>query len=256
MKDIINIISVTNAGVVISNGHTGLLVDGLYEETPPFPPMPDYLAEDLLQGRQPGGKVDFLLFTHLHGDHFSIGKILPYLDHNSLKGMVFPWEYTVFDKLEAPLAKHKTASYPLMLARGAGRQISLCDGLTIRAWNTGHMGSQFTAVDHYSFFINLGEQNILVTGDSDFDEEGFRQMIGGQPVDMALVNPLFLHNPKGARILETVIRPRAVVIYHIPYRGDDVMVLRALTKRLLQKHATAPYRLFALEEPLQMFSFQ
>ncbi len=256
MKDTVNIVSVTNAGVVITNGDVGLMVDGLYDETPPFPPMPSHLAEDLLQGRQPGGKVDFLLFTHLHGDHFSIEKVLAYLDHNKPAGLVFPWEYTTFDNLKEPLARHKVASYPLMLARGGGRQISLYDGLTITAWNTGHMGSQFTAVDHYSFFINLGRHNILVTGDAAFDEEGFRQMIGGQPVDIVLVNPLFLHNPKGVSLLKTIIRPRAVLIYHIPYCGDDVMVLRSLTRRLLNKHAAAPYALFALEQPLQAFSFQ
>ena len=60
-------------------------------------------------------------------------------------------------------------------------------------------------------------------------------MLDGVEVDTAVVNPLFLTNPSGRSVVLEGVRPRRVVIDHIPFQEDDRLHMRKLVTRSLER---------------------
>ena len=59
-----------NAGVLLRVRNTSILIDALFADTSSCGPSPE-TRERLLCGLPPFDEVDYVLFTHLHQDHFS-----------------------------------------------------------------------------------------------------------------------------------------------------------------------------------------
>ena len=80
--------SAANAGVLIECGGTRLLLDGIRRAPfAPFLPTPPQILEQMLSGPETSRwrSVDFLLFSHLHPDHFDEEAVRDYLAGNRVR---------------------------------------------------------------------------------------------------------------------------------------------------------------------------
>ena len=67
----IGVTLLANAGVLIRYRDTALLLDGLFgRKDNPFSLLPPGCREAMLRGEPPFERLDYLLFTHYHPDHF------------------------------------------------------------------------------------------------------------------------------------------------------------------------------------------
>ena len=72
MDPLIQVTLVANAGILLRVQDTSILLDALFSDpTCSFCEPSPATKERLLCGRPPFDAVDYVLFTHLHKDHFS-----------------------------------------------------------------------------------------------------------------------------------------------------------------------------------------
>lgn len=254
----VRITFLATAGVVLEYGGTRIMVDGLIDGNGhPFSTVPQPLKDDLLFGFEPLGTIDYLLFTHLHPDHFDSEQAITYLKNNTVKSVLLPVEESK-EKLRQKGARlqHWMQAHhvPFMLPElpvGNHGRYALDGGISVTAFNTGHMGEHYASVSNYCLLLHLGGKTLLFTGDADFHEDGFALALSGQQVDAVFINPLFYQSPAGRDILDRIIRPRQVVLYHIPFQEDDTLMLRPMVRWQTKRYANDRYTVIALTEPGQ-----
>ena len=84
----IRVTLLANAGVLIRYRDTALLLDGLFgRKDNPFSLLPPGCREAMLRAEPPFERLDYLLFTHYHPDHFDPEMVRALLEHRRVKGL-------------------------------------------------------------------------------------------------------------------------------------------------------------------------
>ncbi len=229
-----------NAGVLIEGAGRSLLVDGLYRaEHSFFQAVPPSIRASWMAGQWP---VDLLAFTHLHRDHFHPQEVAAFLSRNPVKGGLLP-------------AGGGALHIPTAVMEGPVGQLGLWSPLPeieVRWCNTGHMGPQAEGESNHCLLVQISGRAILLTGDADpTQKRGFQRLVADTPVDIALVNPLFFQGRGGITLLREVIRPRAVLLYHIPTRDRDPWGIGRMAERQQKRSSGEPFTVTVLNTPLQ-----
>lgn len=249
MPDEIQITLLGNTGILVTWGGVRLLVDGLYRpEDYPFSQVPEPLRENLLTGQAPLGEIHYLLFTHTHPDHFHAGDLSRYLAATPVRGLFLP---RPSGGQETARISPRTPLFPLVSPVGGVGVFSPEPGIKVTAFNTGHMGGQYRDMDNYCLLLRLGNRRLLITADADFRPDIFALAAEAAPLDAVVVNPLFYQHRLGQAIINDLLRPKALLLYHIPFDGDDTTGLRTMAERQQRRGHDLPYAVHALTEPAQ-----
>lgn len=220
----LTITSTANAGLLIETGSVRLLVDGIRRAPfPPFLPTPPDILAEMLTGPETSRwrNIDFLLFTHLHPDHFDADAVQAYLAANRVREMIAP---------QAPFAAQgaaKITAFPL--ANGAARDFSLGGEITLRAIGTAHAGEQFAAIRNHAYALDCAGTRVLIAGDGGYEADWY---LPAGRVNAIFVNPLFLNSRAMPALIER-LAPETVYVYHLTRDGEDSqsMFYRRVTER-------------------------
>ena len=196
-----------NAGLYFWDGTLGLLVDGLYRGySVGFSDLPPSMEHAARSGTGCFARLDGLLFTHLHPDHFDrelaqlvwrrgdLPVCAPELDHPA--GMLRP--------ICAGTARLRI-QHTYILARASV-----------------HDGPLFRDVPHRSYLLHTREENFFLAGDAILepaDAEFFRGYYGGG-ITAAFVNLYQAVSPGGQDFLRR-LAPQRIFLYHLPLPKDD-----------------------------------
>jgi L-ascorbate metabolism protein UlaG (beta-lactamase superfamily) len=248
MKDEVSITLIANAGVLVKYREIRFLIDGLYYDNGyGFSNIPKQLLKQMITGKDEFKNIDYLIFTHNHQDHFSAEYTMEYLKNNDIACIFMP-----IDKSNAiiELQNYLTDSYInyrfLKIPIGDSYCYKLNEYISITIFNASHMGEQYSSVENYCFLLSLGTKNILFTADADHVLSNFENPLAGIDVDTVFVNPLFFNNKAGRNVIEKVIRPNKVVIYHIPFPEDGKLRLRKIVERDMIRYKSDFYDMLAL----------
>lgn len=78
----------SNTGLLVQYGDTKVLFDSLYGKAGHrFSPLPRFLEQEIMAGEGDFSHIDYLVFSHNHGDHFSADYLKTYLGQNMVKGI-------------------------------------------------------------------------------------------------------------------------------------------------------------------------
>ncbi|WP_419786801.1 MBL fold metallo-hydrolase [Pseudodesulfovibrio sp.] len=252
MSDSTIVTLVANAGVLVTHGDTGWLVDGVHDEGGhPFSHVPEADLVRMRFGVAPFEKLDHLLFTHEHPDHFTPGLVAKLIAKRKVQSIYLPGAAhgsPAMADLTAQAEAQGIAIHPLSLAPGETARFDLGNGTEITAIGTRHMGPQYQAVRNDCYLLTLGGCNLLFTGDADHVPEYFEKGLKDVDLDAAFVNPIFFHHPSGQAIIDTVFRPREVIIYHMPFAGDDTLHFTYMVGRDMTKYARPDRRVRVLSQ--------
>lgn len=241
MSDCIDIDLVANAGVLVRGGGLGLLVDGMHDQD--GHPFDRVEAGDMARmGRAEGlfERLDYLLFTHEHPDHFTPDLVVEHLGRRPVKGVFLPAPATEPEsraRLVRILEERGVPHWTMGPEPGSTLSVSPEPGLTVTAIGTRHMGKQFQKVHNDCLLVTLAGMNLLFTGDADHVPEYYEKALQDVGLDAAFVNPIFYHNPSGQAIIDDIFQPVEVVIYHMPSSDRDPFHLAFTVKRALQRYA-------------------
>ena len=256
MKKNIKITLIANAGVLVEHMGIGLLVDGVHhEQGHSFPRVKRSDLLDMRQGTGAFSHLDYLLFTHEHPDHFSPLYVTELIHARSMRGLVLPsctHPSAELSLLLNHIRHNLIPSWSLGLQPGARRDITLTGDISVTAIGTRHMGPQYHHLANDCLILHIGGKKLLFTGDGDTVREYYAPALEDMKLDAVFVNPLFYHHPLGQEILNTIFRPRTIVIYHMPCKDQDTMHLAPMVERSRQRYKRAQVTTIVFEREKQV----
>ncbi|NLW79025.1 MAG: MBL fold metallo-hydrolase [Ruminococcaceae bacterium] len=258
MQEHATITLLANCGVLIRRGNVRILVDGLYSDrNHPFSLVPPALKNSLMAGEKPIGEINYVMFTHGHPDHFGIRATSQFLAANKVRGLLMPtdnsepWMANRTRMMREWLDEHPQPVHYLDLPQGAAQNLKLEPGVEVTVFNSGHQGAHLKHNSNYVLLLRLDGINILITGDAYYSPTMFGRMLEGTPVDAMLINPLFFQQPKGVQVVNEVVKPRILVLYHLPFADNDKFGTRRMADRQAERHSREAYEIHVLRESLQ-----
>ncbi len=193
-----------NAALYFYRGGHGLLVDGVHQKGA-FSAMPAPLRADMAAGAGIFARLDGLVYTHLHADHY---------DANTASAFAA--------RLTVPVWGPGLAADGLALSAVApGVTRAEFPGFTVLAADTVHDGKAYRGEPHRSLFVHCGDECFFVAGDALLrpeDAAAFRQF-APRP-DAAFVNVYQLSGDSGRAFLRALY-PKRTFLYHMPLPEDD-----------------------------------
>ena len=257
MKDQISVTLVANAGLFIQSGRYRFLIDAIHhDQDHPFSIVSQKKLKEIIDGSASYKDVEYILFTHCHSDHFSPKYTKEYLSNNVIKALFIPdaCKNTDMDSESSEAARNVNQ---VTLSGELGKRMTyiLNDDIKIHTFRTRHLGEEYIEDVHYCIVLSIGRENILITGDSGYDLAIFQEALKDIRIHYLVVNPLFYNHKLGRQIIDEIIQPKEILIYHIPFEEDDIYKLRRLTKRDVEKHRVSFREVTALTEENQTVYF-
>lgn len=225
-----------NAGIFIKSRCGTSLVDALHrEEGYPFSKVPADILHTMTAGQGPYANADYLCFTHTHPDHFTPGEAADYLQHNRCKALFLRQNPPRTDSAFEACGKRGIPFFQLSGKFGEVQHFPLSEEASLTAFAVHHLKEEYSAVVCSCLLLELCGKRILFLSDADHGRiEDFSRFEA--PVDLALINPYCLSQPSGRILLKTVIRPKRLAVYHIPFAEDDRLGVRRLVSRLQERY--------------------
>ena len=187
----IRVTLLANAGVLIRYRDTALLLDGLFgRKDNPFSLLPPGCREAMLRAEPPFERLDYLLFTHYHPDHFDPEMVQALLERRRVKGLFYPKdESPAVQKLSRWLRQEGIPCVPL--CRDTDRAaIQIEPDISVQAFMVPHLGEEYRAVPHVCYLLTFDGRRVLFTADSDYLHEDFSRL-ADTPLYAVFLNPLF-----------------------------------------------------------------
>lgn len=245
---------IANAGILLEIDGIRFLIDGLHHSSQyPFSPVPQAMLDQMLRGEGPFRDADFLLFTHDHPDHWSPALTQAYLQANRVRRVLLPprsKDGPAQDALTADMTARHIPWWQADLHRGQRHTYLLAPEVYLTALSTPHEGEMFAHLDCLCLLLTVHGQHYLITGDCDWNDPSYYDAIADIRPRAVFVNPLFFYDPAGRALLSRWTPPQ-VVLYHIPFAGEDSISLRTLTRQCLTKYSRDFESVQTLWEPEQ-----
>ena len=222
-----------NAGIALSFGGLRVWVDALHDQKiPGFSTVtPDLWAA--MRAHPAFAAPDLLFFTHCHPDHFSAG-----LAREALN--LWPGAKIV-------LPENRFPGQALLSGR---RERVRLPQLTLDFIRLTHEGPRYADKPHYGCILESRGFRVLVTGDCKLCAPELAEFLQEDgPVDLAILDFPWLTLPRGRRFVQEHIRPKALLVCHLPFQEDDDFGYRTAAIKSAPLLEGVDVRL--LSEPLQ-----
>ena len=219
-----------NAGVVLEWRSHVIWVDALHAGGAlGFPAVSSALWRQMRNALPP---PELLCFTHCHPDHYSFSLA-------SEARALWP---------TAGIALPRRDFDGQILHTGERIRLS-CGGITLEFLRLPHEGPDNGDAPHYGLLLSDGAFRILIPGDCETASPSLARYLEGAVIDLAILNFPWLTLRRGCRYLEEILRPRHVLLVHLPSPGDDANGYLEAARRMAEAADLADVRL--LTRPLQ-----
>jgi L-ascorbate metabolism protein UlaG (beta-lactamase superfamily) len=216
---------IANEGVLVSSRGKQVLIDGLHREYKldyTFPP-PD-LLRSLESAASPFNKIDLVLVTHVHGDHFHPLSVGLHLQNNPKARLVSSEQiaegvkkgFSGFSTIESRVER-----VPHEWKRKVALNVA---GINLKGLGLKHSGANFNWIQNLGYIVELDGMKFLHIGDADMTEENFSSLgLSDENIDVAFIPYWYLLSSTGRAIVQNQIRPKHVIAIHIsPSKAAEV----------------------------------
>lgn len=216
---------IANEGALIRAGGKQILIDGLHREYKPayaFPP-PD-LQKLLETAQKPYDKINLLLVSHIHLDHFHAESIGLHLKNNP-NAILASSEQIIGEvaKTFADYEKIKSQIKPISHEWKKAVEINQ-DGIKVRFLGLRHGGENFRSVQNFGHLIEIGGKKLLHLGDADMTAENFSAFnLSKENIDVAFIPYWFLLSENGRKLVKEQFNPKQIIAVHIsPNEAEEI----------------------------------
>jgi L-ascorbate metabolism protein UlaG (beta-lactamase superfamily) len=209
---------IANEGVLIAAGGRQVLIDGLHREYKPAYLFPPPEMQSLLENaRAPYDKINILLVSHMHLDHFHPQSIGLYLNGNPKS--VFASSGQVVDEVAKNFAGYEKVKSQIRPVIHEWKKSSMIDqdGIKIKFLGLRHSGEQFKHIQNLGHVIEIGGKKFLHIGDADMTAENFAAFnLSAEKIDVAFIPYWFLLSADGRKFVKDQFAAKQVIAVHIP----------------------------------------
>lgn len=211
----LEVIYLGNEGFYVKSESVAVAVDGLHQKRiPPYLVVPVETRRQMLMGQTPFERLDALLVTHEHSDHFSADLALQLLGARSNVHVLAPAQAA--DRLAGEherLVEIRPTSQPWSLG-----------GLKVTVLDLHH--GKGRPIDHNAYLVEMDGFRWVHFGDTEIQPAElapYRSQLE-EPLDVAFLPFWLLFEEAWRAELTRVLPTKAVVIMHIPAVGEDAFV--------------------------------
>lgn len=231
---------VANEGVLIKSGSKSILLDAIHRNyKPAYAFTPDEILQKIETARFPYNKIDLILVSHYHLDHFHAESIAKHLKNNP-KSIIASSEQVVvaveeeLSKLAGRDGKPSAVKNRLRKIRYEWKTSTKFeeDGLKVKFLSLLHANSKLAAfknIQNFGHIIEIGGKKLLHVGDADMFADNFTAFeLEKESIDIAFVPYWFLLSEEGRDILRVQIRAKTIVAIHVPPSGQSTTIRNIL----------------------------
>ena len=216
-SDSVEITYIANEGVLIASGGKQVLIDGLHREYQrAYAFLPDAEREKIETAKPPFDRIDLILVSHMHLDHFHSEAVGRHLQHNQKAQLVSSQQ--VVNEVEknfkgfAAIKARVTTVTPPWQDRVAMKTA----GVDFEILGLRHGTERHAAIQNLGHIVKLGGKKILHIGDADTSLENFEKLnLDEEQIDIALLPYWFLIGSEGQTIVREHIKPKYIIAVHI-----------------------------------------
>lgn len=201
-----------NEGFLLQAGETGVLIDALFGDgIPGYQVVPAELREALEAGRPPFGKVDLVLATHEHGDHFDPAAVRRFLTANPRA--VFLSTPQAVERLRAEGESLGDRVRAILPPPDRPETVQVA-GVQVRVFSLHH--GQERPTQNLAFLVELAGFKIFHVGDTEVEAAEIAPLsLAEAEIDLALLPPWTLAQ---VDLVRDGIQPRRLGLMHVPAR--------------------------------------
>lgn len=253
----IEVTYLANEGFLIRGGGHSILIDALFAAgVAGYPTIPDRERALIVQDAPPYNRVDLVLITHVHSDHFAPEVAGQFLSQN-LSAMAVAPQQTAneFERDFPGFNAIQTRVRAVTPQDETGDDVEI-PGIGLKAFHLKHGDTENNA-----YLVTLGGRTILHFGDAEGDPGAMAAMKLGAPVDIAFIPYWFADEPDALAAVKQYLRPKQVIFMHFPVKKpnnpnlkaelDEVGGLEKLQKKCLAAWPGA----FIFTKPLEQKEF-
>jgi L-ascorbate metabolism protein UlaG (beta-lactamase superfamily) len=222
---------IANEGVLIRAGDNQILIDGLHREYKPayaFPP-PD-LQRLLENAQKPYDKINLLLVSHVHLDHFHPESIALHLKNNP-RAVLATSEQAV-EEITKNFPEYEKIKTQLMPVKHEWKKAVEFNqnGIKVKFLGLRHANAQFASIQNFGHLIEIDGKKLLHVGDADMTAENFSAFnLAQEKIDVAFIPYWFLLSENGRSLVKEQFNPKQIIAVHIS-PGDAEEVSEQLKK--------------------------
>jgi L-ascorbate metabolism protein UlaG (beta-lactamase superfamily) len=214
----VEITYIANEGVLLSAGGKQVLIDGLHRNERAFSHyafLPPAEREKIETAQAPFDKIDLLLVSHRHYDHFHAEGVGLHLKHNPKTVLVSSQQVVSeiekgFQDYEAIKTRVLAVTPPLK-----ERVEVKIAGLEFEMLGLGHGSGRNSDIQNLGHVIKLGGKKFLHVGDVEPDAEIFAKFkLVEAGIDVAILPFWFLTGKEGQAIVKEHIKPKHLIAVH------------------------------------------
>ena len=219
----VEITYIANEGVLISADGKQVLIDGLHREYgPEYAFLPQAEREKIETAKAPFDKIDLILVSHRHLDHFHPESIGLHLQHNPKAILVSSQQ--VVDEVEKNFKDYQAIRARVTGATPPWKEkvaMKVAD-IDFEILNLRHGTGRHATIQNLGHIIKLGGKKLLHIGDADTAVENFEKFnLDEEEIDIAFLPVWFLFGSDGQTLVREHIKPKQIIAVHIsPSEGE------------------------------------
>lgn len=208
---------IANEGVLISAAGKQVLIDGLHREyQQAYAFLPPVEREKIETAKPPFDKIDLILVSHMHLDHFHPDSIGRHLHHNPKALLVSSQQ--VVDEVEKNFKDYQSIRSRMTAATPTWKQkvAMKVAGIDFEILRLRHGTGRHASIQNLGHIIRLGGKKLLHIGDADTSVENFETFnLDEEGIDIAFLPVWFLIGAEGQTLVREHIKPRQIIAVHI-----------------------------------------
>lgn len=241
------ITTLANAGILIKYKKTKILIDGLQYSKGGIYAVPDEnTLNDMIASKGIFDRLDIMMFTHEHPDHFNPKMCNEALEQNpNLQIVGTPKVIDYIKKAENFNENDLPRLWPVQAAKSANVSLNIC-GVNITTCGFSHDQHEKDCEINNAYLINIANKNILHIGDAKCDVDEFDKAECLKKDINAMFVPFTYVGSKDGRQIIQICNPQKLFVNHLPDQDKDQNKWNEKAKMAHEQHAEElPMTVFA-----------
>ena len=225
-RQVLEVTYIANEGVLLSSGDKQVLIDGLHRQYGiHYSFLPDEPRNRIETAKEPFNKIDLILVSHLHLDHFHPEAVGLHLKHNP--GATLVSSQQVIAEIQKTLPDYSSISSRVKeVTPPVKKRVKMrVSGVDLEVLGLEHGSERFRWIQNLGHVIHLGGKKILHIGDADTSVKLFDSFdLDKEEIDIALLPFWFLLDEYGQIIVRDHIKAKSIIALHIsPINGSKAV---------------------------------